>query len=392
MNVKDLVRPLPGARQASLLRQRIAYADSARFWEQNYAQGETSGTGSYGALADGKSRYLNTLVREREVGSVIEFGCGDGNQLSLAEYPSYIGLDVSRTAIGLCQQRFAADPTKSFFLYDGTCFTDRAGLFTADLALSLDVVYHLTEDAVFETYLAHLFAAGQRLVVIYSTDLEMGGTAPHVRHRHFTPWVDGALPGVDAGVGDPGAEHRPGPGRLLRLRALVTSPVLILSPSRGLGGGIERYVPTVESAFTDRGVSYQRLDLTRSGPAGHRALLARAATALSVMARPARLVLGHRALLPVAALLARTRLVSGISVICHGSDVWGDRSGPRRQLESWLMRRRDVRLVAVSSFTAGALIPGGRATVLPPGLSRDWFGELADAAAAGPGRPRARWR
>src|SRR5256886_6775013 len=41
------------------------------------------------------------------------------------------------SAIALCQRRFADDPAKSFFLYDGTCFTDRAGMFTADLALSL---------------------------------------------------------------------------------------------------------------------------------------------------------------------------------------------------------------------------------------------------------------
>jgi len=195
MNVKDLVRPLPGMRQVSLLRQRIAYTDSAGFWELNYAQGQTSGTGSYGELAAGKSRFLNDLVRRRAVGSVIEFGCGDGNQLSLAEYPSYVGLDVSRGAIGLCQRRFADDPSKSFFLYDGTCFTDRAGLFSADLAMSLDVVYHLTEDAVFETYLTHLFAAGRRLVVIYSTNMEAAGTPPHVRHRHFTPYVEAHCPG-----------------------------------------------------------------------------------------------------------------------------------------------------------------------------------------------------
>ena len=148
MNVKDLMRPLPGVRQASLLRQRLAYTDSARFWEQHYAEGATSGNGSYGALAEGKSRFLNELVRERAVSTIIEFGCGDGNQLSLADYPRYIGLDVSRNAIGLCQRRFADDPAKSFFLYDGACFTDRAGVFSADLALSLDVVYHLTEDAV----------------------------------------------------------------------------------------------------------------------------------------------------------------------------------------------------------------------------------------------------
>ena len=194
MIIREVVRPLPGVRRISLLRQRLAYSDSARFWERNYARGATSGSGSYGALAEGKSRFLNTLVREQAVRSVIEFGCGDGNQLSLADYPRYVGLDVSRSAIALCQRRFAADPAKSFFLYDGTCFTDRAGMFIADLALSLDVVYHLTEDTVFEAYLRHLFAAARRMVVIYSTNMELSGTAPHVRHRHFTPWVEQRCP------------------------------------------------------------------------------------------------------------------------------------------------------------------------------------------------------
>ena len=195
MTLREIVRPLPGAKQVSLLRQRMRYSDSAHFWERNYALGRTSGGGSYGALAEGKARFLNELVREHAVRRVIEFGCGDGNQLSLAEYPSYIGLDVSRTAIGMCQRKFAGDPAKSFFLYDGACFTDPAGIFAADLALSLDVVYHLTEGPVFETYLTHLFAAGQRLVVIYSTNAEISGTAPHVRHRNFTPWVEANCPG-----------------------------------------------------------------------------------------------------------------------------------------------------------------------------------------------------
>jgi SAM-dependent methyltransferase len=195
MSIKEKVRPLPGVRRLSLLRQQLAYRDSAHFWEDNYAQGHTSGSGSYGELAEGKSRFLNELVLARGVHSVIEFGCGDGNQLALANYPLYIGLDVSKSAIGLCQQRFSGDLGKSFFLYDGNCFTDRCGVFAADLALSLDVIYHLTEDAVFEAYLRHLFAAGQRLVVIYSTNRVITGTAPHVRHRHFTRWVEANCPG-----------------------------------------------------------------------------------------------------------------------------------------------------------------------------------------------------
>jgi SAM-dependent methyltransferase len=188
--VRNLIRPLPGVRQFSLLRQRAAFRGSAPYWERKYARGGTSGPGSYDAAAEAKAAFLNDFVRARGIGSVIEFGCGDGNQLSLAGYPAYIGLDVSCSAVERCARRFADDPAKSFFLYDGACFTDRAGLFTADLAISLDVIYHLTEDAVFETYMTHLFAAGQRYVIIYATNGERRGTAPHVRHRRFTPWVE----------------------------------------------------------------------------------------------------------------------------------------------------------------------------------------------------------
>jgi hypothetical protein len=194
MIVKDLVRPLPGVRQLSILRQRVGFAGSSRYWELNYARGGTSGGGSYGALALGKAEFLNTFVREHNVQSVTEFGCGDGNQLSLAGYPRYVGLDVSRTAVGLCKRRFSDDATKSFFLYDGASFADRAGLFVADLAISLDVIYHLIEDQIYELYMAHLFAAGDRYVVVYATNTLMRGTAPHVRHRRFSSWVDDNCP------------------------------------------------------------------------------------------------------------------------------------------------------------------------------------------------------
>jgi phosphatidyl-myo-inositol dimannoside synthase len=162
--------------------------------------------------------------------------------------------------------------------------------------------------------------------------------------------------------------------------ATPAGQALLLAPSRGLGGGIERYVQTVQSAFDEAGVTSRRLDLTRPGPAGHRDLLAAGRDALGAMAGPVRLVVAHRALLPVAALLARSGRLDGISVICHGSDVWGTRRTPRQGLESWLMRRADMRLVAVSSYTAGALVHRGPATILPPGLSRAWFRELVSAA------------
>src|SRR5580698_5815352 len=118
MTVKDFVRPLPGVRRLSLLRQQLGFNGSVSFWERNYARGGTSGSGSYGEFAKAKADILNKFVNEHDINSVIEFGCGDGHQLSLADYPSYVGLDVSRSAVKLCKRRFADDPTKSFFLYD----------------------------------------------------------------------------------------------------------------------------------------------------------------------------------------------------------------------------------------------------------------------------------
>jgi phosphatidyl-myo-inositol dimannoside synthase len=164
--------------------------------------------------------------------------------------------------------------------------------------------------------------------------------------------------------------------------------VLLLSPSRGLGGGIERYVATLEWAFAAEGIECQRLDLSKPGVRAHAQLLARGRNILRASSETARLVVAHRALLPVAALMAREPGVCGVSVLCHGSEVWGSRWRPRRSLERRLMRGAGVRAVACSNFTAGALLRDCLATVLPPALSPEWFDTLVAAgAAAGRGRP-----
>jgi len=171
-----------------MLRRR-RFPGSARYWEERYVRGGTSGAGSYGQLARFKADVLNELARSHHTSSVIELGCGDGNQLSLAEFPRYLGLDVSPTAVDVCIRRFADDPTKSFIVYDPRHFRDPAGFLVADLALSLDVLYHLVEDEVFEAHLHQLFDAARRLVVIYAYDCDAPYRTPHVRYRRFTDWV-----------------------------------------------------------------------------------------------------------------------------------------------------------------------------------------------------------
>ena len=49
-----------------------------------YASGGSSGPGSYGRLAAGKADFLNRFVEDHQIKTVLEIGCGDGNQLSLA--------------------------------------------------------------------------------------------------------------------------------------------------------------------------------------------------------------------------------------------------------------------------------------------------------------------
>ena len=169
---------------------REAFDHSALYWQRRYAAGGTSGSGSYGRLAQFKADTLNAFVAEAKVASVIEFGCGDGAQLALADYPSYVGLDVAPAAVELCRARFAGDSTKRFFV--GSQPPEELGPF--DLALSLDVIYHLVEDAVFEAYMASLFASARRFVAIYSSNGSERAPAPHVRHREFTLWIARHLP------------------------------------------------------------------------------------------------------------------------------------------------------------------------------------------------------
>lgn len=160
------------------------------------------------------------------------------------------------------------------------------------------------------------------------------------------------------------------------------SRALVLAPSRGLGGGIERYVETLEWALAAQGTACQRVDLSQAGVRAHVAMLAEARTLLRASSEPARLVVGHPALLPVATLLGREPTVCGIWVVCHGCDVWSAPLRPRRKLERSLMRRPGVHVVAVSAFTAGTLAADCHATILPPALSQEWFETLVAAGSS----------
>ena len=168
---------------------------SAKFWDLHYRAHGTSGPGSRGEAAVIKAREVNRIVEEYDIESVVEFGCGDAYQLQMFSIPTYIGLDVSPTALRMCIEAFGEDVTKTFLHYDQRCWRDNLRIVHADMALSMDVIFHLVEDDVFERYMEDLFSAADRYVLIYATHGPSPVREPRfTRHRAISAWVAAQRP------------------------------------------------------------------------------------------------------------------------------------------------------------------------------------------------------
>ena len=155
----------------------------ATYWDNRYKNGGTSGFGSYGRPAIDKANYINKTIKIFEVASVVDLGCGDGNQLGLLELDncSYTGVDIAGTSIQICIDRYSGPNLTFIHALD----FESLDLPSSDLALSLDVLYHLTDDKTYFLYLDKLFSSAKR-VLIYSMDFNDPNWNGHSRPRKFS--------------------------------------------------------------------------------------------------------------------------------------------------------------------------------------------------------------
>lgn len=168
---------------------------TASYWESRYKSGGTSGSGSVNQLAQYKADFLNKFMSDQNLRSATELGCGDGDQLALFKFESYIGLDIAPTAIAWCQERFKGDQSKQFAVYTPGML--ELSTYRSDVALSLDVLYHLVEEELFQAYLNDLFNLGSQFVVIYACNRpedELPPVARHLKWRQFTPYIEETHP------------------------------------------------------------------------------------------------------------------------------------------------------------------------------------------------------
>ncbi len=168
--------------------------DPIAYWQWRYRTGGTSGAGSRGRLAAFKAEVVNRLIAANQIASVIDLGCGDGVQMAMigadGQGPHYLGVDVSPDALAMCLYRGGGN--RRFLLYED--FAAAIPAHTADLAISMDVIYHLTDDAVYYNYLDDLFGCAERIVLIYASNIHAATRDTHVRHRCFTETIKSRFP------------------------------------------------------------------------------------------------------------------------------------------------------------------------------------------------------
>jgi hypothetical protein len=161
------------------------FTTSENYWIDRYKKGGNSGDGSYNNLAEFKAEIINKFVSKKKIETVIELGCGDGNQLKYFEFPSYIGFDISSIILEKCREKFKKDKNKEFL------HLSKISNHKADLLLSLDVLYHLIEDQIYYNYLNELFDRANLYVIIYANNNDDSGNYPsHVKPRKFTNWIN----------------------------------------------------------------------------------------------------------------------------------------------------------------------------------------------------------
>lgn len=159
--------------------------NSKLYWEDRYKNGDNSGLGSYGDEANFKSNYINNFIKNFDIKSINDFGCGDSNQISMfAGFEKYTGFDISKTILNLCKDKFKSDNRFTFV-------NNTNDMSLSDVTFSLDVTYHVVEDEYFNEYMHNLFRLTNKYVLIYSINSDnSSGFAEHLKNRKFVDWVN----------------------------------------------------------------------------------------------------------------------------------------------------------------------------------------------------------
>ena len=175
-------------------------SDLVAYWNRRYRRGKDSGASSRGETAQAKADLVNQTVQANAYRTVVDWGVGDGQVARLFDIPVYYGLDVSVEAVR--QARLRCGTRRGWTLQ--VIPPDGPTAYRGDLALSFDVLFHLTDDAAYRAHLDRLFGSANH-VLIRASNYDEPRDA-HMRRRHWSPdipdgWQMLARPDDDHGEG-----------------------------------------------------------------------------------------------------------------------------------------------------------------------------------------------
>ena len=72
-----IVGPLTRRICRVLFNNSKSFQNSEEYWIQRYNSGGNSGAGSYSKLAEFKAEIINDYIKDNNITTIIEYGCGD---------------------------------------------------------------------------------------------------------------------------------------------------------------------------------------------------------------------------------------------------------------------------------------------------------------------------
>jgi 2-polyprenyl-3-methyl-5-hydroxy-6-metoxy-1,4-benzoquinol methylase len=132
-----------------------------------YNKNGNSGLGSTGELAKFKIDFINNFIKENDINSILDFGCGDCFIASQLKVSRYTGIDISDAYFDRIVD-FVADNKELI----KKPFNEIRDFEFYDCVICLDVLYHILEEEteyLYET-LDEIYNHSNKYIIIYAQD------------------------------------------------------------------------------------------------------------------------------------------------------------------------------------------------------------------------------
>jgi len=181
---------------------------SHQYWADRYLHTNfqnSSGNGRLKFRLSYKAKMLNKIFKTYEITKVADFGCGDGLLASKLKITKYYGIEINSEIVDNLKNKFLGKNEFEFSTKFESQWRNKI-----DASISVDVIFHLIEEDVYQKYMNELFFADAKYVVIRAYNHKSQGTGrnSHILHREFLNTIKKYFPNYNlVNVSSPRRRH-----------------------------------------------------------------------------------------------------------------------------------------------------------------------------------------